>query len=87
MTAKKMPPKLSPQEDRVFKALLFAKSADVLQLYRIARATTYKQADRVPHRRRQQHVGVLVMRINKKRRKHVIVPGDRPRTYKLTRRR
>lgn len=91
------PVKLSPQEDRVFHYLKTARTRDrdvidngglcyVEKLYRCAKQT---DAKRLPaHRRMQQHVGVIVARINKKQKKYVIKPGgkDAPRTYVLRRR-
>lgn len=89
-TKTKAPPKLSPQEGRVLARLMLAKKMNyralVQELYCAAKDTTVEQASRVPHRRRQQHVGVLVARINKKRRRTMIVPGG-DHTYVIRRRR
>lgn len=84
------PVKLSPQETRVFDQLKLARSmnykAVVVELYRAAK--DMKATPRVAHRRMQQHVGVIVARLNKKQKKYVIKPGgkDAPRTYVLRRR-
>ncbi len=86
---KKAPPRLSPQEQIVSECLLNKKKCSVFFLYWNARKINVRVASRIEDRRMQQHVGVIVARINKKRRKFVIVPGGKaePRTYKLTRRR
>lgn len=82
----KAPVKLSPQETKVMGAFSAARQLPVKTLYRVARGL--KLSNKLPaHRAMQQHVGVLVARLNRKRRKFVIVPGDRPRTYKIVRRR
>lgn len=78
--------KLSPQETRVMAALRTSKVLPVEQLYSAAKKLI--TAARVPHRAQQQHVGVLIARLNKKQQRFTIKPGgkDHPRTYKLTRR-
>lgn len=87
----KAPAKLSPQEQRVLDRLMLAKSMNYIPIVRelYGAAKDSARLPRLEHRKMQQHVGVIIARINKKRRKFVIVPGgkDAPRTYKLIRRR
>lgn len=88
---KKAPPKLSPQETRVLSVLMVMRkrTAHIDFLYRQAKVLSVAEIRKVPHRKMQQHVGVVIARVNRKRRKFVIKPGgkDAPRTYRLTRRR
>lgn len=84
----KSPPKLSKQENRIYDVLREGNISSVLDLFRIAKDTTTKQALRISPRRRQQHVGVLIARLRVKRRSAVIKPvKGKPGTYRLTRRR
>lgn len=86
----KAPPKLSPQEGRVYDALAKARTfgCSVFYLYRTAREMSALAAlkRRIKDRQMQQHVGVLVARLNKKRRRTMIVPGG-GHNYILRRRR
>lgn len=90
-TKTKVPPKLSPQEDRVHLTLKGCgnSGADVGYLYAMATQRIGTKRSRIPHRKMQQHVGVLIARINKKRRRTIIVPGGKklPHTYVIRRRR
>lgn len=83
--------KLSPQEKRVMFCLTVwrkehKKPAPVERLYMHAREVSNRKLP--PHRVMQQHVGVIVARLNKKQRRFAILPGGKkhPRTYELTRR-
>lgn len=83
--------KLSPQEHRVLLCLEAHRVTDnipvsVEKLYRAAKLTDVKKLP--AHRRMQQHVGVIIARLNVKRKKFVVRPGgkDAPRTYVLRRR-
>lgn len=83
--------KLSPQESNVFNTLTKIRplAASVFHLYCKAKGLSGKDvtaATVVSHRRMQQHVGVLIARINKKQRKFVAKPGESERTYVLRRR-
>lgn len=86
ITGPAKPVKLSKQESQIFVVLKARKTMAVIDLYASAVGGVRAMKMRNQHRRMQQHVGVLIARINAKQRKFVIKPGDEPRTYSMKRR-
>ena len=77
---------LGPQEQKLVDCLTKNKAADVVTLFKAIMIGRPKIAHALLSRRqKQQKIGAIVARLNKKLKGRRVVAGDKPNTYRLRR--